>query len=396
MSASPWRHARKSALGHAVLSCLCNLVLLPCLAEPQQAAHNRTAGSPGPDLSCSVLAGGSKTFRVYLGHRTDLSSTRRAAESVLELGPAHITIVDQTAGFEAGRDPALQALSVEVIDAPGVFFFSGFSEFVRKHAIAKELDAYFWLHSDARLEVGVARAGLASLCALWESNMTWGAVFFKFDVFCAFSVDAVTKIGPWDSGIPHYRADSDYYRRMDRLNFTRCQNPRAQADACHGVPALRAIWPEDGFQIAHEGSIFLKRQEQEVIAEERWAYWLFDYVGRYIYFPLKWGFLWNGENQDWATWPERSFFSTSTTRPLATLIITVARLPPPANGWVWEWGWNIGKVYLGVSLVMPLLALLLLCRRCVSQLCRRVARGQTPGEFKQTFGRSSKVEVKVM
>ena len=290
MSASPWRHARKSALGHAVLSCLCNLVLLPCLVEPQQAAHNRTAGSPGPDLSCSVLAGGSKTFRVYLGHRTDLSSTRRAAESVLELGPAHITIVDQTAGFEAGRDPALQALSVEVIDAPGVFFFSGFSEFVRKHAIAKELDAYFWLHSDARLEVGVARAGLASLCALWESNMTWGAVFFKFDVFCAFSVDAVTKIGPWDSGIPHYRADSDYYRRMDRLNFTRCQNPRAQADACHGVPALRAIWPEDGFQIAHEGSIFLKRQEQEVIAEERWAYWLFDYVGRYVYFPLKWGF----------------------------------------------------------------------------------------------------------
>ena len=62
----------------------------------------------------------------------------------------------------------------------------------------------------------------------------------------------------------------------------------------------------------------------------------------------------------------------------------------------WEWGWNIGKVFLGVSLVMPLLALLLLCRRCVSQLCRRAARGQTPGEFKQTFGRFSKVEVKVM
>ena len=62
----------------------------------------------------------------------------------------------------------------------------------------------------------------------------------------------------------------------------------------------------------------------------------------------------------------------------------------------WEWGWNIGKVFLGVSLVMPLLALLLLCRRCVSQLCRRTARGQTPGEFKQTLGRFSKVEVKVM
>jgi len=99
--------------------------------------------------------------------------TLRAVVSALPLGAGRITVVDQTPNLEGRDHPSLMALSIDVIKAPGVAFFSGFAELVRQDAMAKGLDAYFWMHSDAALGDGVARAGLASLCIMYHSNVPW-------------------------------------------------------------------------------------------------------------------------------------------------------------------------------------------------------------------------------
>ena len=139
-------------------------------------------------------------FRVFVGHRVDLDLTFRTVVSLSGFGLSRITLVDTSSNLEAINDHALAALGVRLVEARGVAYFTGFVEFVRRTAIAEELDAFFWVHSDVDIGVeGVAR-GLASLCAVHHSGVRWGALLFSWDLYSAFSVPAVAATGRWDSG----------------------------------------------------------------------------------------------------------------------------------------------------------------------------------------------------
>src|SRR5260370_10865519 len=70
------------------------------------------------------------------------------------------------------------------------------------------------MHKDAVADSDTPEKLLELVQQLFEAKRNWGAVFTNYDVLCAFNMEAVRNVGQWDTVLPQYFADNDYYRRM--------------------------------------------------------------------------------------------------------------------------------------------------------------------------------------
>ncbi|RVD83724.1 uncharacterized protein DFL_005502 [Arthrobotrys flagrans] len=127
---------------------------------------------------------------------------------------------------------------VNIIRTPTLLSFAQLQNFMLSTARNKGWAHYYWTHQDVAVLSDETRRPyksfyenvLSSLVSLYPSmNSTaskrdgkrWGLVWYSFDhlslvnVGVAFDKDA--KIGAWDTFIPYYHSDCDYYERM-RLN----------------------------------------------------------------------------------------------------------------------------------------------------------------------------------
>ena len=70
------------------------------------------------------------------------------------------------------------------------------------------------MHNDAEADPGTAEALLAVAADALASARRWGAIWTHYDTLAAFNLAMVTEVGPWDTTLPQYFADNDYYRRI--------------------------------------------------------------------------------------------------------------------------------------------------------------------------------------
>jgi hypothetical protein len=90
---------------------------------------------------------------------------------------------------------------------------------MRQYAIDNDYDYYSFMHNDGEILDDSAYRLISLADKQCKENAKWGAIFTKYDVFCAFSTNCVKKIGEWgDSRWPlqksGYYLDNDYYRRV--------------------------------------------------------------------------------------------------------------------------------------------------------------------------------------
>ncbi|HEX7057247.1 MAG TPA: glycosyltransferase family 2 protein [Bacilli bacterium] len=78
----------------------------------------------------------------------------------------------------------------------------------------EKCDVILFMHNDAEAAPGSAEQLLAMAEQLIADGKRWGAIFTHYDVFVAFSMEAVRNVGRWDTNLPQYFADNDYYRRL--------------------------------------------------------------------------------------------------------------------------------------------------------------------------------------
>jgi GT2 family glycosyltransferase len=48
----------------------------------------------------------------------------------------------------------------------------------------------------------------------------WGVAFTHYDALVAFGMTMVRDVGPWDTNLPQYFADNDYYRRVRLAGYS--------------------------------------------------------------------------------------------------------------------------------------------------------------------------------
>lgn len=83
-------------------------------------------------------------------------------------------------------------------------------------------------------------------------------------------MEAFKKTGMWDPYVPNYRADWDYYYRMEMSGY---QTVNVQ-------DMLKR-------KILHGNSMTLKSLHK-LSHEQKYGWWLTDLIGRYVYFQVKW------------------------------------------------------------------------------------------------------------
>lgn len=170
-------------------------------------------------LPVSARGGKVAPMKYLLGipfvNRPDL--LRRALASVRLLWP-HAFILDNSPAGEIAASPADWPVAVKHV--PGVSLsFSQSMNFIQNAALAGDCEVCLFMHNDAEARPGVAKKLLDRLAAALAEGRNWGVAFTCYDTLAALNLRAVRKVGAWDSNLPQYFADNDYYRRLQLAGF---------------------------------------------------------------------------------------------------------------------------------------------------------------------------------
>lgn len=106
------------------------------------------------------------------------------------------------------------AWPVPVKRPPVPLTFSQTMNLLQRLAAERSCDALISMHDDAEAGPGTAERFLAVTEEAVVSRRRWGAALTAYDTLASFSMAMVREVGPWDTTLPQYFADNDYYRRI--------------------------------------------------------------------------------------------------------------------------------------------------------------------------------------
>lgn len=139
-------------------------------------------------------------------NRPDL--LEKAVRSVRYFWP-HTMIIDNS---DAGLDPAVWPVPVLRPSVP--LTFSQTMNLIQRMATERACDFYFFMHNDAEAGESTAERLLAIVEQSVTSGQRWGVAFTHYDTLAAVNMAMVREVGRWDTNLPQYYADNDYYRRV--------------------------------------------------------------------------------------------------------------------------------------------------------------------------------------
>jgi len=131
-----------------------------------------------------------------------------ALQSVRPFWP-HTLIIDNS---DTGLDPSMWP--VPIMRPPVPLTFSQSMNLLQHLASERSCDCLLFMHNDAEAGAGTPKRLLAIIEEAIASGQRWGVAFTHYDTLAAFSMAMVHAVGPWDTTLPHYFADNDYYRRV--------------------------------------------------------------------------------------------------------------------------------------------------------------------------------------
>lgn len=247
-----------------------------------------------------------------------------------------------------------EVYGVSVLQTPTLLSFSQLQNFFLRTAMAAGWEYYFWGHMDVVVLSDESLTPYKSFYArvldvlesVMPSNTTnpqtpaWALRFFNYDYLTLINVPAMQEIGLWDTFIPYYASDCDFYSRVHLSGLDTSASIQASAgkiyDVASVVPSLESkLFPQPPPQTTElNGKAYqalawelesLQRFKQSDQAThrnswqgekkggggERWTYdvegfdrawWVMAGAGQSIY-EKKWGTrecnFWRLEGRDW-------------------------------------------------------------------------------------------------
>lgn len=152
----------------------------------------------------------SYTLGIPFVNRPDL--LRLAVNSVRALWPGTFILDNSEAG---DVEVEKKQWPVEVRWFQGISLtFSQSMNYIFNEAYRRGNPVCLFMHNDAEAAPGTAEALMARVEDEMATGQKWGVMFTHYDTLAAFNMAAVEDIGPWDTSLPQYFADNDYYRRL--------------------------------------------------------------------------------------------------------------------------------------------------------------------------------------
>ncbi len=149
-------------------------------------------------------------------NRPDL--LRGALNSVRPLWP-HAMILDNSDPAELSREAAAWPVPIRRAAAGVPLSFSQSLNHLTALATESGCDVLLFMHNDAEAAEGTPEALLRELETAEKAGRNWGVAFTNYDTLAAIRLKAANRIGPWDTNLPQYFADNDYYRRLRLAGF---------------------------------------------------------------------------------------------------------------------------------------------------------------------------------
>jgi predicted O-methyltransferase YrrM len=144
-------------------------------------------------------------------NRPDL--LRLALQSVEPLWSCALLIDNSDTGLDAAMWP------VPVVRPPVPLTLSQTMNLLQRLAAERSCDVLLFMHNDAEAGPGTPERLLAIVEEATTSAQHWGVVFTHYDTLAAFSMEMTRVVGQWDTTLPQYFADGDYYLRVRRAGY---------------------------------------------------------------------------------------------------------------------------------------------------------------------------------
>jgi hypothetical protein len=151
-------------------------------------------------------------FFIAMGYvnRQDLLQT--AIRSIEPLWP-YLTIIDNSESRELRHADWLTSIA-RVYEPPVPLNFCQMMNLLQRMGIQQGCEVVMFMHNDAEAHDGVPLQFLSMLEQFQATGRKWGVAFTSYDILVAFNMEAVQAVGLWDTNLPSYFTDCDYYWRM--------------------------------------------------------------------------------------------------------------------------------------------------------------------------------------
>ena len=165
-------------------------------------------------------------------------------------------------------------LGVHILRTPVLLTFAQLQNFYLALALERDWPYYFWSHMDvlalshedglgkddaARARTRAGQPGYRSLYALCLEELArtltddphWGLRFFAYDHLTLQNPQAVSDVGGWDTLIPYYMTDCDFYTRLIMRNWSQADaNCGIITDTSSHLNDLRALYRDPAIEPA--------------------------------------------------------------------------------------------------------------------------------------------------
>ncbi|THZ84968.1 hypothetical protein D6C84_03699 [Aureobasidium pullulans] len=141
-----------------------------------------------------------------------------------------------------------EAYGVSILQTPTLLSFSQLQNFYIRTAIAMDWHYFFWSHMDIvvlptstqpyKSFYAQVLQVLSNATALSEIGKPWALRFFNYDFLTLVNVEAMKAIGQWDTFVPYYASDCDFYSRVYASGYDTPESIKVTAGKIFDMPSL--------------------------------------------------------------------------------------------------------------------------------------------------------------
>ncbi len=173
---------------------------------------------------------------IFHVNREDL--LQKAVQSARDLQPELIIIDNSADGIIDKPQSAIMRPSVPLSASQSI-------NFALRYAKKNGYRICVIMHNDAQAHPDSCRKLVNTAQRMTAEGRKWGVLFTNYDSLAALNVELVDVVGLWDTNLPQYFTDNDYYRRV-RLADYECIDTGLFVDhvgsqTVNSDPELRAI-----------------------------------------------------------------------------------------------------------------------------------------------------------
>jgi hypothetical protein len=156
-------------------------------------------------------------YLIVIGFVNRLDLLQIAIQSIQPFWP-YLTVIDNSESKDLRHSDWLKSIA-SIYEPPIPLNFCQMMNLIQKMGMQQGCDVVMFMHNDAEAPPGVPLQFLAKLNELQATGRKWGVALTNYDILVAFNMEAVKAVGLWDSNLPSYFTDADYYCRIWRSPY---------------------------------------------------------------------------------------------------------------------------------------------------------------------------------